>query len=283
MLAFVDRLLVHTFVTVGLVGLVGLVYFFVVVGLGRVPEDSERSVLGLSMVAAGARRDPGPAGPPSPRGDRQPAGLRRAASARRRAEDLRDPHVPRGADGRAAAPAGRVAAQDDGADRGRDLDGCRRELRAGRVGPRPGRRPPLAVRRGAHGGGPGPRLGQRLGPGVDAVAARAPDEVRGAGGLDRPPRRAARVCSCWSARPMPPPFTDEEDQVLTDLARQVGLALHNVRLDSALQASLDELQGAQRGAAGVPAAHRHRRPTSPAAGSSATCTTGPSSTWWPWP
>ena len=53
MLAFVDRLLVHTFVTVGLIGLVGLVYFFVVVGLGRVPEDSERSVLGLSMVAAG--------------------------------------------------------------------------------------------------------------------------------------------------------------------------------------------------------------------------------------
>ena len=39
-----------------------------------------------------------------------------------------------------------------------------------------------------------------------------------------------------------PAFTDEEDQVLTDLARQVGLALHNVRLDSALQASLVELK-----------------------------------------
>ncbi len=38
------------------------------------------------------------------------------------------------------------------------------------------------------------------------------------------------------------PYTEEEDQVLTDLARQVGLALHNVRLDSALQASLDELK-----------------------------------------
>jgi signal transduction histidine kinase len=38
------------------------------------------------------------------------------------------------------------------------------------------------------------------------------------------------------------PFTDEEDQVLVELARQVGLALHNVRLDSALQASLEELQ-----------------------------------------
>jgi signal transduction histidine kinase len=32
------------------------------------------------------------------------------------------------------------------------------------------------------------------------------------------------------------------DGVLSDLARQVGLALHNVRLDSALQASLEELR-----------------------------------------
>ncbi len=39
-----------------------------------------------------------------------------------------------------------------------------------------------------------------------------------------------------------PPFADTEDRALVDLARQVGLALHNVRLDSALQASLEELQ-----------------------------------------
>jgi signal transduction histidine kinase len=38
------------------------------------------------------------------------------------------------------------------------------------------------------------------------------------------------------------PFSDDEDRVLVELARQVGLALHNVRLDSALQASLEELQ-----------------------------------------
>jgi signal transduction histidine kinase len=38
------------------------------------------------------------------------------------------------------------------------------------------------------------------------------------------------------------PFSEEEDGVLVDLARQVGLALHNVRLDSALQASLEELR-----------------------------------------
>jgi signal transduction histidine kinase len=37
-------------------------------------------------------------------------------------------------------------------------------------------------------------------------------------------------------------FSEDDDRVLTDLARQVGLALHNVRLDSALQASLDELR-----------------------------------------
>jgi signal transduction histidine kinase len=37
-------------------------------------------------------------------------------------------------------------------------------------------------------------------------------------------------------------LTDEDDRVLTELARQVALALHNVQLDSALQASLAELQ-----------------------------------------
>ncbi len=37
-------------------------------------------------------------------------------------------------------------------------------------------------------------------------------------------------------------FSNDEDSTLVELARQVGLALHNVRLDSALQASLEELQ-----------------------------------------
>ncbi|MDQ4069188.1 MAG: histidine kinase, partial [Actinomycetota bacterium] len=37
-------------------------------------------------------------------------------------------------------------------------------------------------------------------------------------------------------------FTEEEERVLTELARQLGLVLHNVRLDAALQASLDELR-----------------------------------------
>ena len=37
-------------------------------------------------------------------------------------------------------------------------------------------------------------------------------------------------------------FNEDEDRVLTELARQVGLALHNAQLDSALRLSLEELQ-----------------------------------------
>ena len=38
------------------------------------------------------------------------------------------------------------------------------------------------------------------------------------------------------------PFSAEDERALVELARQVGLALHNVALDSALQASLQELR-----------------------------------------
>ena len=38
------------------------------------------------------------------------------------------------------------------------------------------------------------------------------------------------------------PFSEEEERVITELARQVALALHNSALDTALQASLDELR-----------------------------------------
>jgi signal transduction histidine kinase len=42
-------------------------------------------------------------------------------------------------------------------------------------------------------------------------------------------------------RPEDAPFTEEDERPLVDVARQLGLALNNVRLDSALQASLAEL------------------------------------------
>jgi signal transduction histidine kinase len=37
------------------------------------------------------------------------------------------------------------------------------------------------------------------------------------------------------------PYTEDDERALVEVARQLGLALHNVRLDSALQASLAEL------------------------------------------
>jgi signal transduction histidine kinase len=37
-------------------------------------------------------------------------------------------------------------------------------------------------------------------------------------------------------------FSEEDDRVLAELARQAGLAFHNVRLDAALQTTLDELR-----------------------------------------
>jgi signal transduction histidine kinase len=45
-------------------------------------------------------------------------------------------------------------------------------------------------------------------------------------------------------RPGAEPASEEDDRVVVELARQVGLALHNVQLDSALQASLEEVQRA---------------------------------------
>ncbi|CUU57367.1 GAF domain-containing protein [Parafrankia irregularis] len=42
--------------------------------------------------------------------------------------------------------------------------------------------------------------------------------------------------------PTGPPFTAQDDRILAELARPVGLALHNISLDTALQASLAQLQ-----------------------------------------
>jgi signal transduction histidine kinase len=42
--------------------------------------------------------------------------------------------------------------------------------------------------------------------------------------------------------PQSAPLTEDDDRLLVELARQLGLALHNLRLDTALQASLEELE-----------------------------------------
>ena len=76
-----------------------------------------------------------------------------------------------------------------------------------------------------------------------AAATRRTRRLGGDAGRARSPTPAS--CSASSSSPAArdgEAFTEAEDHVLTELARQVALALHNVQLDAALQASLDELQ-----------------------------------------
>ena len=111
-LGVVGRVLVHTIVATGMGVLVTVVYLLVVVGFRGLPDDQERAVLALSMVAAGviavfslpARR-------------RLEVFANQRVYGERQAPDealqhVRRSHVARRADGRAAAAAGRDAAQD---------------------------------------------------------------------------------------------------------------------------------------------------------------------------
>ena len=49
---FVRRLLVHAILLAGLAGVVACVYVVIVLGLGRVPTDKEKTLLFFSMIAA---------------------------------------------------------------------------------------------------------------------------------------------------------------------------------------------------------------------------------------
>jgi signal transduction histidine kinase len=53
LVSHVDRLLAHTVSAAGLTAVIIAVYVVIVIGLGRVPNDDEKSLLALSMVAAG--------------------------------------------------------------------------------------------------------------------------------------------------------------------------------------------------------------------------------------
>ena len=74
------------------------------------------------------------------------------------------------------------------------------------------------------------------------------------------------------------PLTERDEQMLAALARQVGLALSNARLDSALRASLDELRR-QADELRASRARWSRPRTRSGGGSSGTSTTERSSIW----
>ncbi len=237
----VDRLLVNTIVVGGLVAVVAVVYLLVVLGLGDAPDGAARDLLGLSMVAAviaavvalparrsleefarrrvyGERRSPDEAiqtfGSRMSRAVPMDELLLQLAESLKLSMQLVAAEVWTGSDGVLERV---VSVPDRGPSR---LVLSEEEL-------------PVVARARVSGNAWlqvwVPSLVQdrgecvvRVAPVVHSgillgliVAERAPDAI---------------------------PFTDESERVLTELARQVGLALHNVRLDSALQASLEALQ-----------------------------------------
>jgi signal transduction histidine kinase len=239
----VDRVLVHTVSATGLTALVVAVYVLVVIGLGRTPRDTERTLLVLSMVAAAvialaygpARERLAETANHLVYGERHPADevLRSWGSRLSRsipmdelllqlAESLRKVLVLRRAEvwtGTGARLELTVSVPDRTAD-ALLLDAEARPVvtRAGVTGNAwlevwlPAL---LADRDGAQlRVAPASHAGELLGL---LVIERAHDDE---------------------------PFAEEDDRVLTELARQLGLALHNVQLDSALQESLEHLQQA---------------------------------------
>ncbi|MEX2267403.1 MAG: histidine kinase [Acidimicrobiia bacterium] len=239
----IDRLLVHTITLAGLFGLVGVSYLVVVLGLGRDPNEDERSLLGLSMLAAAVaallwvptrerlsdfatRRVYGERHAPDEVlrtfGSRLTRALPLDELLLQLAESLKATMALERAEVWTRAASGKLERAVSVPDRGpAELAlGAEEETvvaRAGVSGPAWARvwLPSMvaggseeAVMRVA----PITNSGQLLG----LMVARRPDGA--------------------------PPFGEDDDQALTELARQVGLALHNVTLDSALQESLDEVR-----------------------------------------
>jgi signal transduction histidine kinase len=237
----VDRLLAHTVSMAGLTGVVIGVYLVIVVGLGRIPTHQERTLLGLSMAAAalaallyvparqrlsafanrlvyGEREAPDEAlrtfGSRLSRAIPPDELLLQLAESLRKTFALARAEVWTGADGVLHRS---VSVPDRG---GRRLDIGATEA-------------PVVARAGVT----GPAWLKVWVPALmedrqDAVVRMAPiahqGELLGMIVVERPAGGDL--------------FTEEDDRVLAELARQIGLALHNVQLDSALQASLDEVR-----------------------------------------
>jgi signal transduction histidine kinase len=237
----VDRLLSHAVSAAGLTAVVVVVYLLVVVGLGRVPSDGERSVLVLSMLAAalsavlylpardrltvaadrlvyGEPQDPSQAldtfGSRMTRALPMEELLLQLAELSKKHFALRSAEVWTGVDGRLA----RAASVPDAG------PGTMR-LGASDL--------PVVTRAGVSGRG--------------WAAVWLPDvlEGRGEGPLRIAPMTHSGQLFGLLVLERPEDdddFSDEDDRVLTELARQVGLALQNSELDNALKATLEEVQ-----------------------------------------
>jgi signal transduction histidine kinase len=236
----VDRLLAHTVSLAGLSGLVVAVYLVVVLGLGEVPSDRERALLLLSMVAAAvcallyhpARERLAQAANRLVYGERSApdAALRTFGARLSRAIPL-DELLLQLAESLHKSMALEAAEVWTGSEGLLERAASVPDRGSARLAIGPAEAPVVA-----RAGVSGPAwlaiwLPSLLDGRQDAAIRIAPvahsGELLGLLVVVRRPDES---------------FSEEDERVLAELARQVGLALHNVRLDSALQASLDELR-----------------------------------------
>jgi signal transduction histidine kinase len=238
---WLDRLLVHTILLAGLVGVILAVQLLVLLALGRFPTGEERTVLVVSMIAAGVAALL-----------YQPARTRLEEGASRLLPTERE------------APGEVLRALGSGLSRAVPLDELIVELTESL-------RTALALEATEVWTGSGGLLERvtsnpergwaslTLAPAEESVVARAgvsgPGwlevwlpallDDRGGGPLRVAPMVNAGALLGLVVAERPPggePFRELDERVLAEFARQVGLALHNVRLDSQLQASLDEVK-----------------------------------------
>jgi signal transduction histidine kinase len=239
----VDRVLVHTVSATGLTAVVVAVYLVIVIGLGRTPDDTERTLLVLSMLAAAvaslayvpARERLAETANRLVYGERFPPDevLRTWGSRLSRsipmdelllqlAESLRKVLVLRRAEIWTGAPDCLELA----------VSVPDRQARPLLLGPE---EQPVVTRAGVTGNA-------WLEVWLPALLEdRPPSQLRVA-----PASHSGELLGLLVIERAADGdhFTDEDDRVLTELARQVGLALHNVQLDSALQESLENLKRA---------------------------------------
>jgi signal transduction histidine kinase len=237
----VDRLLVRTIEVGGLIVLVGFVYVVVVLGFGDAPTDTGRRVLGLSMVAAAiAALLFVPA-----RNWLEEAANRRVYGERRAPDE---PLQTFGARMSRAIPLDELLLQ--------LAESLKKSMRLSRAEVWTGAegvldlaaavpyREPTRVRMTAEEVDVVARArvsgNAWIQVWLPALLAQHPDQtLRIAPLVHSGELLGVIVCA---REPDQQPFNDEEERVLQELARQVALALHNSALDTALQASLDELR-----------------------------------------
>jgi signal transduction histidine kinase len=236
-----DRVLVHALLLAGLVGVIAAVQVLVLLALGRLPTDEERTVLAVSTVAAGVAALL-----------YQPVRARLERFAGRLLPAERE------------APGEMLRALGTRLSRALSLDEVLLELVES---VRSGLRLETAEVWTGSGGllersMSDPDRGWAslsLAPAEEAVVARGgvsgpawlavwlPALLAGRG---EGPLRVAPIANAGELLGLivverPPgaePFGERDERVLAELARQVGFALRNVRLDSQLHASLDELK-----------------------------------------